>query len=92
MVQKRNYYFKNWGSNQVDPNSPVNQCNFEGQNQIKGNRIMFIAIFKWLVSYIGLLYLLKWDSYQHGYLNHSAQFNKPVYYIYFSSFVNVLIL
>ena len=57
---------------------------------------MFNAIFKWLVSYSRLLYLLKWDSDQHesfGYLlNHSAHFNKPVYYIEFSSFVNLPIL
>ena len=57
---------------------------------------MFNAIFKWLVSYSGLLYLLKWDSDQHesfGYLlNHSAHINKPVYYFEFSSFVNLPIL
>ena len=48
---------------------------------------MFNDIFKWLVFYIGLLYLLKWDSDQHesfGYLNHCAHINKHVYYIYFS--------
>ena len=43
----------------------------------------------------GLLYLLKWDSDQRessGYFGHCAHINKPVYYIYFSSFVNLLIL
>ena len=46
-------------------------------------------------TYLGLLYLLRWDSDQHesfGYFGLGAHINKLVYYIHFSLFVNLLIL